>query len=101
MFFHSTAFLGFFAIVFPVYLLVRKTRFMNAWLLAASYFFYAWWNPSYLILIVATTVVDFYAVQQIETSPRRKLWLGLSLASNLGALAFFKYIGFFTRNLNG
>lgn len=100
MLFHSTHFLIFFAIVFPVYLLVRRTPVMNAWLLAASYFFYAWWNPSYLILIVATTVVDFYAVQKIESSPRPKAWLALSLASNLGALAFFKYIGFFSRNLN-
>src|SRR6185295_3894328 len=101
MFFHSTAFLIFFAIVFPVYLLVRKTPLMNAWLLIASYFFYAWWNPAYLILIFSTSIVDFSSVQQIETSPRRKAWLALSLASNLGALAFFKYIGFFTRNVNG
>src|SRR6185295_13365264 len=101
MFFHSLPFLVFCGVVFPVHLALRKTPLMNAWLLVTSYFFYAWWNPVYLLLIVATTIVDFYAVRQIETSPRRKLWLGLSLASNLGALAFFKYAGFFARNLNG
>lgn len=101
MFFHSKHFLYFFAAVFPVHLLLRKTRYMNLWLLVASYFFYAWWNPWYLLLIVGTTIVDFFAVQQIELSPRRKLWLFISLSSNLGALAFFKYITFFTRNLNG
>src|SRR5437016_2398502 len=100
MIFHSLPFLIFFAVVYPIHLALRKTRFMNGWLLVSSYFFYAWWNPAYLLLIMATTVVDFFAVRRMETSPRRKLWLLLSLSSNLGALAYFKYIAFFTRNLN-
>src|ERR1700690_2491438 len=37
----------------------------------------------------------------MEASPRKGRWLGVSLASNLGALAFFKYVRFFTENLNG
>jgi D-alanyl-lipoteichoic acid acyltransferase DltB (MBOAT superfamily) len=100
MFFHSMPFLVFFGVVFPVHFFLRKTPFMNAWLLLSSYFFYAWWNPAYLLLIVTTTLVDFYAVRQIENSPHRKGWLLLSLTSNLGALAFFKYAAFFTRNLD-
>jgi D-alanyl-lipoteichoic acid acyltransferase DltB (MBOAT superfamily) len=100
MLFHSIDFLVFFAVVFPVHALLRKTPFMNAWLLLSSYFFYAWGNPVYLLLIIATTLVDFYVVRRIEAGPKRRLWLGVSLASNLGALAFFKYVGFFTRNLN-
>lgn len=101
MLFHSIDFLAFFAVVFPVYLLLRPTRYMNAWLLAASYFFYAWWNPAYLLLIVGTTIVDFYVVRTMETSTRKRLWLSLSLLSNLGALAFFKYVRFFSENVNG
>lgn len=101
MLFHSLEFLTFFAVVYPVYLLLRRTPLMNAWLLAASYFFYAWWNPVYLLLIVGTTLVDFYVVRQMEVSPRKRMWLLLSLASNLGALGFFKYVKFFTENLNG
>ena len=100
MLFHSIDFLVFFAIVYPVYLLLRTTPYMNAWLLAASYFFYSWWNPAYLLLIIGTTIVDFYVVRRIETSPRKKAWLGISLLSNVGALAFFKYIRFFSVNLN-
>jgi alginate O-acetyltransferase complex protein AlgI len=101
MLFHSVDFLVFFAIVFPVYLLLRSTRYMNSWLLASSYFFYAWWNPLYLILVIGTTLVDFYVVRRMERSPRKKAWLSLSLFSNLGALGFFKYIRFFTENING
>ncbi|HLY08183.1 MAG TPA: MBOAT family O-acyltransferase [Planctomycetota bacterium] len=100
MLFHSVDFLVFFAIVFPVHLLLRKTPYMNAWLLAASYVFYAWWNPSYLLLIAGTTIIDFYVVRHLETSSRKRYWLGVSLFSNLGALAFFKYVRFFTVNVN-
>jgi D-alanyl-lipoteichoic acid acyltransferase DltB (MBOAT superfamily) len=100
MLFHSVDFLVFFAIVFPVYLLLRRTPYMNSWLLLSSYFFYSWWNPSYLLLIIGTTLVDFYVVRRMERSSRKKAWLSLSLLSNLGALAFFKYIRFFTENLN-
>lgn len=100
MLFHSKEFLVFFAVFFPVYLLLRPTRWVNAWLLAASYFFYAWWNPLYLVLIVGTTLIDFYVVRKIEESPRKKPWLCLSLLSNLTALAWFKYVKFFTVNLN-
>jgi alginate O-acetyltransferase complex protein AlgI len=101
MLFHSVDFLVFFAIVFPVYLLLRRTRYMNAWLLVSSYFFYSWWNPLYLPLIIGTTIVDFFVVRRMEQSSRKKVWLCLSLFSNLGALAYFKYIRFFTQNLNG
>src|SRR5262245_5258789 len=100
MLFHSLEFLAFFAVVYPVHLLLRKTRFMNAWLLFASYVFYAGWNPAYLLLIGATTIVDVLAVRRIEAGTHRKAWLALSLTTNLGALAFFKYIAFFTRNVN-
>ncbi|HLY75127.1 MAG TPA: MBOAT family O-acyltransferase, partial [Planctomycetota bacterium] len=101
MLFHSVDFLVFFAVVYPVHLLLRGTRYMNFWLLCSSYFFYAWWNPPYLILVAGTTLVDFYVVRRMERSSRKKAWLSLSLLSNLGALGFFKYVRFATQNLNG
>jgi D-alanyl-lipoteichoic acid acyltransferase DltB (MBOAT superfamily) len=101
MLFHSLDFLFFFLLFYPVYLLVRKTSFMNAWLLLASYVFYGWWSPVYLLLILATTIVDFFVVHRIERSPRRRAWLAVSLISNLGVLIVFKYTAFFTQNANG
>jgi D-alanyl-lipoteichoic acid acyltransferase DltB (MBOAT superfamily) len=101
MLFHSSDFLVFFAIVFPVHLLLLKTPYMNAWLLAVSYVFYAWWNPAYLPLVAGTTIIDFFVVRRIETSSRKRVWLAVSIVSNLGALAFFKYVRFFAQNLNG
>ena len=52
MLFHTWVFFVFFLIVYPVYLLVRKNnQLMNVWLMIASYTFYGWWNPWYLLLL--------------------------------------------------
>src|SRR5688572_18759947 len=102
MFFHKSEFLVFFLIVFPVYLFLRRHNTgMNLWLLAASYVFYGWWNPWYLVLIAATTTLDWYIGLRLgREGARKKFWLFLTLASNLGMLAFFKYADFFTENVN-
>jgi D-alanyl-lipoteichoic acid acyltransferase DltB (MBOAT superfamily) len=73
---------------------------MNAWLLLSSSLFYGWWSPIYLLLILATTTVDYFVVLRMEASPWRRGWLALSLASNLGVLVFFKYAAFLTQNAN-
>jgi alginate O-acetyltransferase complex protein AlgI len=104
MVFHEKVFLVFFLIVYPVFLLVRKqNQLMNVWLMLASYTFYGWWNPSYLLLLFGTSAIDYLMVVFMERSatPRkRKLWLIISLVSNFGFLAFFKYAYFLTDNLN-
>ncbi len=104
MLFHEPVFRIFFLIVFPVYLLVRKNnRLMNWWLMIASYVFYGWWNKSYLLLLFGTSAIDYLMVVFMERSAtpgKRKLWLIISLVSNFGFLAFFKYSYFLTDNLN-
>lgn len=101
MLFHTWTFLLFFAIVFPVHGALRGTRAGTAWLLIASYVFYGWWEPYYLILIVYSTALDYWVVAMMDGSRRRKLWLWVSIVNNLGLLGFFKYGGFFTDNMNG
>jgi D-alanyl-lipoteichoic acid acyltransferase DltB (MBOAT superfamily) len=104
MLFHEPVFRIFFLIVFPVFLLVRKNnRLMNWWLMIASYVFYGWWNPSYLLLLFGTSAIDYLMVVFMERSSsqkKRKLWLVISLVSNFGFLAFFKYSHFITDNIN-
>src|SRR5579859_3472333 len=104
MLFHTWVFAIFFLIVYPVYLLVKhNNRWMNIWLMLASYVFYGWWNPSYLLLLFGTSAIDYLMVIFMERSisqKRRKLWLVISLVSNFGFLAFFKYSHFITDNLN-
>ena len=100
MLFHTWLFLLFFIVAYGVYLALRNTRFRLHWLLAISYFFYAGWNPLYLPLIVFSTLVDYLAVNFMQRTGRKKLWLVISLVNNLGLLAFFKYADFFTQNMN-
>ncbi len=99
MLFHTYVFAIFFAVVYAVFLLVRKTRLWVPWLLVASYFFYAWCNPLYPLLILYATAVDYFAVRMMAGSSRRKRWFILSLVNDLSLLGFLKYGGFVAENL--
>jgi D-alanyl-lipoteichoic acid acyltransferase DltB (MBOAT superfamily) len=99
--FHTWTFLIFFSIVYPVFLVVRNTRLRTPWLFLASYVFYGWWNPLYLLLIGYASALDFVAVAFMERSQRKGLWLAVSIVNNVGILSFFKYGGFLVENLNG
>jgi D-alanyl-lipoteichoic acid acyltransferase DltB (MBOAT superfamily) len=102
MLFHTWVFFVFFLIVYPVYLLCRRhNRWMNLWLMLASYTFYGWWNAWYLLLLFGTSAIDYLMVLLMERKQStRKLWLVISLVSNFGFLGYFKYSGFLTENLN-
>ncbi len=68
-------------------------RWRNATLTLASYVFYAWWRPDFLLLMWISTVVDFVCARHLHAAAgaRRRGWLLLSLLTNLGLLAYFKY----------
>ena len=100
MLFHTWTFFAFFAIVYPVYRAFKGTRLELPWLLVASYVFYGWWNPLYLLLIGYGTVADYLIVVAMERSRRKKWWVAISVVSNIGLLGFFKYAGFVATNLN-
>src|SRR5438128_525241 len=101
MLFHTWVFFVFFLIVYAVFLLARRNnQAMNLWLMIASYTFYGWWNPWYLLLLFGTSAIDYWMVLLMERKQStRKLWLIISLVSNFGFLGFFKYSGFLTENL--
>src|SRR6516162_8091708 len=103
MLFNSLEFLAFAALVFPIYFAIRPWSLRTVWLLVASWLFYASWSPRFLLLLIATTWVDFQFAKIIhrtleggEQDARRRArgWVVLSLTMNLGALAVFKYSGF-------
>ena len=103
MAFNSIAYLFFLPAVFAAYWLSGRAgrQWQNLLLLAASYFFYAWWDWRFLSLLIISTVVD-YAVgiflEKTEQAAARRRLLALSLAVNLGMLAFFKYFDFFSKS---
>ena len=104
MLFNSVEFIIFLVIVFTVtWLLARWRLLQTLFLLAASYFFYAQWNPWYLFLIVFTSSVDYLVggtIYRLSDQRRRKLLLLLSLGTDLGVLAVFKYFNFFSVQLS-
>ena len=56
-------------VVLPVFFALRQTPLWIPWLLAASYFFYAWWNPLYLLLVVYSTALDYLLVTFMDHCP--------------------------------
>jgi D-alanyl-lipoteichoic acid acyltransferase DltB (MBOAT superfamily) len=83
---------GFFA-------LGRRPSWSVAWLVAASLFFYAWWDPRYLPLILASIGFNFAVGRLLHRTPRRaKLALAFGVAANLLLLGVFKYADFALAN---
>ena len=96
MLFTELRFLPFFLVAFAVHWLLRSAAWRKAWLLVCSYAFYAAWDWRFLSLIVVSTLVDYVVGLRLgDERARRRPWLLLSLAVNLGLLGFFKYFGFF------
>jgi D-alanyl-lipoteichoic acid acyltransferase DltB (MBOAT superfamily) len=96
MIFHSFEYLIFFTCVFAVYWMLRL-RWQNLFLLGASYFFYGYIHPWFLILLTGTALIDYFTSNAIERDPEhKKRYLLITLISNFGVLCAFKYLDFFT-----
>jgi D-alanyl-lipoteichoic acid acyltransferase DltB (MBOAT superfamily) len=100
MLFNTIQFFVFLAVVLLLFY-ASPLRLRKYILLAASYFFYASWNPKFILLLLTLTAIDYTAGIWIEKTPaghRRKLVLILSLTANLGFLGIFKYYNFAASN---
>jgi D-alanyl-lipoteichoic acid acyltransferase DltB (MBOAT superfamily) len=97
MIFNSVAFIPFFLVVYAAYLAARTRTRQNVVLLAASYCFYGYAAPRYVLLLAFYTLVSFAAAIAIERArsgwARRAILTG-SVAINLGVLVYFKYAHF-------
>jgi alginate O-acetyltransferase complex protein AlgI len=84
---------------------LRRYELAMGWLVLASLFFYGWWNPLYLGLILASMVFNYRVGLSLSRSRARGsrqqvalLAFGISL--NVGLLAYYKYANFFVSNLD-
>lgn len=101
MLFNSFHFLLFFPIVTLIYfLLPHKFRWIH--LLAASCIFYCFFIPIYLLILLLTIVVDYFAAINIEKTEGkvRKIWLISSIVVTCIILIIFKYFNFFNDSFN-
>jgi alginate O-acetyltransferase complex protein AlgI len=95
--FDSAVYLVFLILVVFAYWRMRHTA-QNRFLLAASYFFYGWWDWRFLLVMIASTAMDYWIAGAISRSaePRkRRSLLVVSLVINFSILGFFKYFNFF------
>jgi len=96
--FHSADFIVFFVVVVALYWCLPH-RGQNALLLVASYVFYGYVHPWFLILIASSTTIDYVSARGMQRWPeRRRVFMALSIATNFGMLGFFKYFNFFIEN---
>jgi D-alanyl-lipoteichoic acid acyltransferase DltB (MBOAT superfamily) len=101
MLFNSLQFAVFLPVVFIVYWLLRRwCRWQNLFVLAASYYFYACWDPRFLLLIVFTSAASFasgLAIDRMRGSAGRwVMWANVVV--NLCILGVFKYYDFFVQS---
>ena len=92
----------FLPLVLLLYYLLPKGR--NVFLLCASYAFYGWWDPWFVLLMLFATAVNYACGEVISRaqvgSKRRFLGVLVSVVVSLSTLGFFKYFMFFQENLN-
>lgn len=114
MLFNSFEFiLGFLPITLLLFFTIGMAgyhRFAISWLVAASLFYYGWWNPAYFGLILASIIFN-YSVGRILGSQRvrlgrpwtaiHKILVALGITGNVGLLAYYKYKNFFVEVVNG
>jgi len=110
MLFNSYEFIFFFMpITLFVFFLIGVRghhRIAIAWLVGTSLFFYAWWNPAYLGLIFGSMLFNYSIGVALSNQRKRenaivkKGILILGVATNLGALGYFKYANFFVDTVN-
>jgi alginate O-acetyltransferase complex protein AlgI len=100
MIFNSIDFLIFFPLVTIIYFLLPH-RFRWFHLLIASCVFYCFFIPKYLLILLFTIVIDYFAGIWIHKSTGRnkKIALFASIFANLGVLAVFKYVYFILGNV--
>ena len=74
-------------------------KYKNGIITIASLIFYSWGEVKYFPIMIASTVVDFFASRTIERNRDnqkiKKICLACSMVFNLGMLLFFKYTDFF------
>lgn len=104
MLFSSTVFLFYFLpIVLGLYF-ISPRPIKNTILLVASLFFYAWGEPRFVLIMLASIAMNYVFGLLVDRDrhheKKLKLWMTLMVLGNLGMLGVFKYTSFFIENVN-
>ena len=104
MVFSSLIFLFRFMPIFFLFYFILPMKYKNLCLLIFSLLFYSWGEPKYIILMIASILVDYCISQRIwkekENKKKQKILLSTSIIFNIGILFVFKYYNFIADNIN-
>ena len=103
MIFSSLPFFIFFAVVMAFLALVKSNPVKKGFLLVASYFFYAYWDYRFTLLMFGMSLANYIFGRRLEASQDERLrrtWLTGSVIFNLMVLGIFKYFDFFIESAN-
>ena len=102
MAFNSTVFIFLFAPAVLLTNLLIPKNFSNIFILAASIFFYGWGEPRFLMVVLASAILDFglgILIARYARGSAAKAALTLGVLANIGLLVYCKYYGFFLDTL--
>lgn len=78
-----------------------KLHYKMLWLVLASLFFYGYWNPNYLFLIISSIIVNFFISKlMFRYESKKRGFLILGIVFNVSLLGYYKYTNFFVENIN-
>ncbi len=102
MVFSSIVFLWvFLPAVFCLSRIIRKPRYQNILLLAASLVFYAYGEPKFILFLLISILMNWgFGILIADFPDHKKLFLILDVIGNLGFLGYFKYTNFFLNTLD-
>ena len=103
MVFSSILFLLIFLPIFFIGYSIIPKKIKNYWILLGSIVFYSWGAPTFVFILIGSTIIDYYLVAKMyqeKSVNRKKLLLSFSIILNLGLLLYFKYANFFIENVN-
>jgi alginate O-acetyltransferase complex protein AlgI len=103
MLFPTVDFALFFCLVFlGHWVLNHNARPWKWFMIGASYVFYGWWNPRYVVLLLGVSAISQLSAITVsrQADDRRRMWaMAVGVALTIAPLLFFKYYGFFTVNV--
>lgn len=101
----GTFLFGFLPLVLAGFYLMRRRvplQVLVGWLALASFVFYGWWRPDYILLLLASIIVNYGTAKSIEqvAEQHRKALLIAGVTFNLALIAIFKYLDFAIGTVN-
>ncbi len=103
MIFNSMTFLWIFLPIVLISYFLIKDKYKNLLLVVLSLIFYAWGEPTYVVLLIICILINYLIgilINKCKSSKLKKVLFAFGILANIGILIYFKYYNFFALNIN-